>query len=188
MQNETIRKSGHKKSWEISIGIFLLLFAVILFLIFLLHGQTITSVEKMEDISSDSVTCIAEDSLYPFFEYDNSDYKITKIDIIFNGDGIGSIGLVQQMTYPDNHLAQISATINHGDMNKAFGLELGPDAFRAHYTAIDGEMKMSLYATSGELNKSAYKFFLIKSDIDNKDEYIENYINQGFVCSEKNNN
>lgn len=173
------------KNWIIPTGILLILVAIVLMIIFLLRGETTVTNSTTTEAKNTTLSCSTAGLDYPFFRYDESTSKETKITAIYSGEDFKSIALFQTMYYDDESLVKGSEAQNHAAMNISFGESgLEANAFSAAYSMQDDKMEMSLYATNSDFNTNAGKYFLAngysyKSAIDKLEK---NYEDQGFEC------
>lgn len=166
--------------------IFLALIAgVVIFLLFAMQGEVKTFGDVTENETSESVTCTVGNLDYPFFEYDDTTSKSTKINMIFKKDKLATINLIQEMRYNDSESANKSEILNHISMNKSFGSTYGADAFNADYYVDNTKMRLSLYTEANKLNEDAKKYFLATGTTNTKKVLIKNYETQGFTCNNK---
>lgn len=179
------QKKKSKTNWAVSIGITLILLAIVLIIWFFLQGETKTTGEYPGAITSSSVTCESSEATYPFFTLDESTSKNTSVTVLFSDDSMKSISLIETLYYPDLESSTKSEAHNHAAMNTSFGAAgLGVDAFAANYSTMKDKMVMTLYAEAAEFNEVAAKYFLAnglnkKSTID---DFAEKYAEQGFDC------
>ena len=177
-----------KKNWFITIGIILLTIAAILLFYFFSHGETkINGTWTIE--KTGSLTCDAFGISYPFFEYDNSDKKIVKVNLSVNGESIKNISLIYIMEYADEKSTIDSENINHIAMNESFSENnLEFDALELKFSRFSNGLQMNLFANSSEINTSSAKYFMLEKISDNiaLTKIQETYEAQGFICEKKN--
>lgn len=159
--------------------------AVVCIILFLTKGSTVVSGSYPENQKSVSLRCSADGFGYPFFRYDESNSKNTKIYVIFYENAVDSISINHTLYYDNIEESTGSEAQNHASMGIHFAEDgLGADPFSAHYSKQQDKMSMTLYAKAQELNNVSSKYFLIK-DISvgsSIDEYMEMYKVQGFSC------
>lgn len=175
-----------KTNWPATIGITLILTAIVFFVCLFLQSETKTTGNWPEPEISESLTCEVEGRLYPFFNYDNSEKKITKINAIFKNDNINTVSLVHKLYYDNDEQIIKSEAENHAAMNLKTQAEgLGPDALGANYSRLSDSLKMSLYVRNDDINSNTVKYF----ELDWVDDGAYNlmttkaiYEKKGFVC------
>lgn len=156
--------------------------------IILINGKTETSGQKPADIKSESLACENHSTRYVFAEYDNSKTKTLKVVSNYYNGKLDSISLLYTLYYDDKTQINASESSNHADMNISFSKNgLNADALNAHYSKTEDLLKISLYATSSELNPATAKYFMIEPKNQTNlpttiNEYQENYEQQGFTC------
>ncbi|MBR3248740.1 hypothetical protein IKF89_01785 [Candidatus Saccharibacteria bacterium] len=181
-------KKKSKTNWYLTIGISLLLTAVVLAICFFMQGETKTSGDWPELETSESLSCEVEGLAYPLFKYDNSDRKTTKVSMVLNNGKLRTISLVYQLYYSDSSKIERSEAENHAAMNLRMQDEgLGPDALGMNFARLADSMKMSLYADASALNGGTVKYF----ELDNVSKYDLGtlrtaYEQKGFGCVAKN--
>lgn len=184
-------KSKFIRKWAAPIGAILALAAIVLIIMFLLRGETTVTNSDPETVNRTTVSCEVTDLEYPFFRYDNSTKKTTKVTFLFNDDKFKTISLAQTMHYDDSDSVRGSEAQNHAAMNISFGENgLDADAFSASYSMQDDKMIMTLYATGEDFDTNTSKYFLARnySSRSTLDGLKKNYTEQGFTCFEKDNN
>ncbi|MBR3122221.1 hypothetical protein IKF28_02125 [Candidatus Saccharibacteria bacterium] len=125
-----------------------------------------------------SLTCKSDDSLYPFFTFDDSDRRELKTIVTFIGDDVGSISLQQMLYYTDAGLIPKSESENHAAMNNSFSRDgMAVDALDATYAVLSNGLKFSIYSKFDKLNDNEMKYFLL----DNLDEYDYNKIKEAYT-------
>lgn len=176
------------KNWIMPIGVILILLAVVLATVFLLRGNTTVTDNKGATVKNMTLSCIASGIEYPFFRYDNSTNKETKITLLFNGDNFKSISLFHTLHYGDADSVKGSEAQNHAAMNISFGENnLDADALSATYSMQTNKLIFTLYADVTDFNNNTSKYFLAR-DYDNKttiNNLKKNYEDQGFNCTEE---
>ncbi len=136
--------------------------------------------------ASKSLTCEAEGMQYPFFEYDNSTKKTTKINATFSGNKLDTISLIQELYYNNSDEIARSEAENHSALNlKTQGEGLGPDAFGANYAKLSDRLKFSMYAKAEKLEYETVKYFeldWVESGTYNLPTMEKIYTEKGFNC------
>ncbi len=179
------RKEG-KTNWPATIGTSLLLTAIVLILCFFLQGETKVTDDGGTVESSKSLACEVEGAQYPFFDYDNSTKKTTKINAVFNGDKLDTISLIHELYYNSSDEIVRSEAENHATLNlKTQGEGLGPDAFGANYAKLADRLKFSMYAKAEKLKYETVKYFeldWVESGTYNLPTMEKIYTEKGFDC------
>lgn len=179
------RKEG-KTNWPATIGTSLLLTAIVLILCFFLQGETKVTDDGGMVESSKSLACEVEGAQYPFFDYDNSTKKTTKINAVFNGDKLDTISLIHELYYNSSDEIVRSEAENHATLNlKTQGEGLGPDAFGANYAKLADRLKFSMYAKAEKLKYETVKYFeldWVESGTYNLPTMEKIYTEKGFDC------
>ncbi len=180
------RKAG-KTNWLATAGISLILIAAALLVCFFLNGKTTVTGGWPEPETSESLSCEAEGRAYPFFRYDNSTKKTTKITAVFKNDVLKTISLVHELYYNSSAEITQSEAENHAALNLRMQDErLGADALGANYAKLEDRMKMSLFADADKLNSGTVKYFEL--DWTESGEYNlatarKNYEAKGYKCA-----
>ena len=180
-------KKKSKTNWFLTIGISLILTAVVLAICFFLQGETKVTGNWPEPETTESLTCGVEGLAYPLFKYDNSDKKTTKVTVIFSDDRLKTISLVQQQYYNSSSEIERSEAENHAAMNLRMQDEgLGADALEMHFARLADNLKMSLYADAAKINGSTAKYFELEGVSKyNKATIQAAYEQKGFGCVAK---
>lgn len=175
-----------KTNWPATIGTTLLLTAIVLIICFFLQGETKVTNNDVAVEASKSLACEVEGVQYPFFDYDNSTKKTTKINAIFNGDKLDTISLIQELYYNSSDEIVRSEAENHAALNlKTQGEGLGPDAFGANYAKLSDRLKFSMYAKAEQLKYETVKYFeldWVESGTYNLPTMEKIYTEKGFDC------
>lgn len=182
-----------KKSLDIwIIGAVIILFLVFVIVFFILSQDNVkTTGDWPERETVDAISCEKENSAYPFFEYDNSTKKVLKVNATFKNNTLEAISLQYILYYETLQQITDSENLNHVAMSKSFdenGLEF--DALGSQYSKAQDLLQFSLYAEANKINSGSSKYFLL--NLSNKDPYTrenirQNYRNQGFSCTTKDN-
>lgn len=166
--------------------IILVLVAIVLVIIYFLHGKTTTTSEKIPNVKSVALSCASDSFIYPIFVYDGSKSRGLEVKMIFSEEELKSISLGYSLLYDSADLVQASEAHNHAAMNISFGKNnLEADAYNAKYTILSDRMRMNLYAPSSKLDETAKLYFLIDGDgtfPKSVQELRKNYESQGFAC------
>ncbi len=186
--------SGKSKKYiaEWPLLIFLLLtIVIIVFLIWFFTRDSITTSGNNPEIeSADSVVCDISGTEYPFFDYDNSIEKNTKITTTFRNKNLDTISLLHTLHYTSMEDAKKSETLNHAALNiNTQNAGLGSDIFNAHYAIISDALQLLLTAKSNDITDATSKYLLLESPNDKKytkSVILQNYKNKGFSCEEVN--
>lgn len=181
-----MNKKEGRVNWPVTIGIIMILAVLIFVACIFLQGETKTTGNWPKPYRSESLTCNIEGAEYPFFKYDNSKKKTTKINVEFENDNLNIISLVYLVYYDDSDQIIKSEAENHAAMNLKIQAEgLGSDALGANYARLKDSFKMSLYATKKDLNINTVKYFeldWIESGIYDLATTKAIYEEKGFVC------
>ena len=183
---------GGKINWPVSVGLSLVLVAGVLLFWFFMKGETTITGNWPEPELSQSMSCESNNFAYPFFTYDKSTKKSTRINIIFNNDNLYSIALIYNLYLNDAEIISSSEAANHAAMNISFGNNgLEAESLGMDFARLQDSLKMSLYAKSSDINSASAKYFLL-DDNDSKAYNVElvkkSYENKGFVCTDVVNN
>ncbi len=185
-QEKPKKRKKSKTNWPATIGTSLLLTAIVLILCFFLQGETKVTDSGTTVEASKSLTCEAEGMQYPFFEYDNSTKKTTKINATFSGNKLDTISLIQGLYYNNSDEIARSEAENHSALNlKTQGEGLGPDAFGANYAKLSDRLKFSMYAKAEKLEYETVKYFeldWVESGTYNLPTMEKIYTEKGFNC------
>jgi len=157
MEEESSKKSG--TNWPLVMVISFFLTVTVSIICLLLQGETKVTRDWPEPKTSISLVCETEGRLYPFFVYDNSTKKTTKINIIFKDNVIYAASLIHELYYNTSEEIEKSEAENHAAFNlKTQGEGLGPDIFEANYAKLSNRLKMSLYAKADIINFETVKY------------------------------
>lgn len=187
MKVEKLKKDGHdKNNYVLFIGLALITISMILFLLFFLKGQTKVSGAFPADVLSEALQCTSDKSIYPYFETGEELGIKNTVNAIFSNNRMSSISLISYYSYNDKDKANASYNTSHAKLNTAFnsaGFEA--DAFNASFANLGTDVKMSLYATYGDLSPKAGTFFMLQ-DYDMREISIDTlskaYEQNGFTC------
>lgn len=150
-------------------GILLIILAIVVLLYLLMKGETKTSGEWLGTESTESIVCNIVDKTYPFYTYDNSKSKETKVNIIFDNNKIQSISLTNILYYDDEKVAVDSENLNHIAMNDSFGINgLKFDDLNLKFAKFDGGLQMNIY--SENIDGVSAKYFLLDREYLNSNE------------------
>ena len=175
-----------RKKMFILLGSGLLSVSALLLLVFFLNGNVTFERNNSKIEKTTTLECKAEGFWYPLFVYDNSSHRSIDLNLVFNGDGISTMSILYALEYDNKNQAIKSEAENHAKMNAHYSDDgLNPDAFSSLYTIIDNNFTFSIYADEGNINRVAYKYFLL-SDYDGAlgdMEKINNYYtDKGLNC------
>lgn len=179
-------KRRKKTDWLGTIGISLMLTAVVLMIWFFMHGETVVEGEPSGTERNVTLSCQRDGDTYPFFTYANYSDADTTIDVIFSNDKLGTIGLKQNLYYTNNDGASMSDANNHAAVNLKFqGEGMAPDSLGAAYVVSGNRFGMSLFADANSMNNNTAKYFLLESYLLNAsvDKYVTYFENKGFSCT-----
>lgn len=180
--------SGKKRKIDIKLlfGLFLVLVAVVLLVLFLTQGETTVTGGFPNNEKSVSMTCGSTAIKYPFFIEDNPTRKVLEVKIVASGDRVDKIGLVYQLYFNSENAIKESRDRNHYEMNRLFGEDkLEADALGAMYSKMSDSFKFSLFAESEELDKTTAKYFMLDDTSDIKYSTLKKYYQtKGFTCTD----
>lgn len=189
---EAVKKKKTKPNIPAIIGIFLILVALVLIVVFLMEGETIVTGGFPDQESAVSTTCASTSIEYPIFTLNDAARKKLEIKVVANGDKVSTIGLVNQLYYSSEEAIRNSEAVNHFAMNKSFEDDgMKPDDLGATYMKLSDNLKMSLFAQGVDLDQTSLKYFLL-NDVEMKDELKygavkKAYQSLGFSCVENKN-
>ena len=166
------------------VGVFLIIIAIVLFIIFLLRGQTVISGGWQGSEETQSITCESSNIDYPLFRDNNSTTKNTKIRAIFGNDNLKTISIVYTLFFDEPTQASRSEAQNHAEMADHFNEDkLGVDALGISYSINNDKLVTTMVASANQINDKTLKYFLLnyKNNLTQKD-IEQSYINQGFTC------
>jgi len=159
---------------------------VVLLCIFFFSGSTKKTGSGSTIKTTQSLTCEGNNIVYPILQSINSDKKDMKINVIFDGDRVGSLSLVYKLYYSDVSSIDRASVNARIIMNESFdGAGLGSDALGVTYSKLDDAMQFGLYAQGTDINGATAKYFMIDSydsKLD-KDFLEKNYNNEGLKCT-----
>ena len=183
MEDKPKDKNAKKIIFGIA-GVLLFVVAIVLIVLYLLSGKTTIGNNVRTDVVAESLSCESDEIQYPFFSYDESDRKNTKINILFDEKKIDSLSFVYRLYYGDNERIVTSEAVNHANMNEAFEKDsLPPDSFDAVYAVLNDSMQMTLNATKKQIDGVSSKYFLLEGANNYSKESLKNYYeSKGFKC------
>ena len=177
-----------RKSILLPTGIVLAVTAVMSVAVYFMCGTTTTTYQEIKQVISKSISCKNTGLAYPFVVYDNSTKKETRINVIFSDESIKNISLSHRLYYANQTLIKTSEAHNHANLSEALvdsGLHI--DTFDISYSTAQEYMQISIFADSETITNAGKKFFLINEKNGTYpqtfDDYLNNYINQGFDCN-----
>lgn len=180
---------GGKKNWPVFIGIILIVIAGLLLFWLFASGKTTTSGNWPDPVTSESLSCEVSGLQYPFFTFDKSSKKTTKINIVLAGSKLHSLALIHELYYNDVDDIVGSEAINHAALNLSFaGSGLPSEALGANFSRLDNEVKLSLFIKADEINEKNSKYFLLDeitlSANNVIDKIKQRYEDEGFICTD----
>ena len=184
MEGNTAKKKKSNRGLYISLGFLFVCAAVVLLILFLLHGSTVITNGPSESSLYSSLTCEGDGIDYPIFTYDKSIKKHMKIVALFNDKKLNSINLIYQLYYDSASDVKESINQNHAAMNLSFSaIDLPADSFDAKYSNLGDNMQMALYANNNVDGMSA-KYFLLNNatNIYDKQSMAKVYAAKGLNC------
>lgn len=190
-KSPTKKKKKSKTNWPATIGITLVLMvaAIAVCVTLSMQGKTKVTDNTAGPETSEALTCEVEGVVYPFFKYDESEKKTTKINAIFQDGVMSTISLIYSLYYNNSEQIVKSEAENHAALNLKMQNEgLGPDAFDANYAKLKDRLKLSLYAEAKKLNINTVKYFeldWVESGKYNMATVQANYEDRGFKCVAK---
>ena len=185
-----MEKGSSEKKRKIDIkslfGLFLVLIAVVLIILFLTQGETTVTGGFPNNNQEVSLTCGSTAIKYPLFVEDNSNRRVLEIKVVADGEKVDKIGLVYQLYFNNENSIKESRDRNHYEMNRLFGEDnLEADALGAMYSKMSDSFKFSLFAESAELNKITAKYFMLSDTSDIRYSTLKKYYQaQGFTCTD----
>lgn len=184
-----MKSSLKQRNVLILVGSLLIILAIGLMIWFFMHGETTVSGNFPGKETSKTLVCKKDNVDYPFFVYDESSQKETKVDIIFSDNEVKTISLKHILHYDSENKISASEARNHAAMNKSFGQDgLGADALGISYTIGANKFAISLFINGDKLSSVTNKYFMAdglsrKSSVE---DYKKHYVSNGYSCSETN--
>ena len=163
-KKQTSDKKNHRAR---NLVLFLLLLAIIVaVIIWLLHGQTVTSGKYPENIKNESLTCISSQIQYEKTSWIDSEEKELKINAIFNGEeSLKTLSLIYTLTFESESDAYYAEAKSHAQLNEGFAA-VGYDVrkFSNKFSRYDNQLIITLTATKTELDEYSASYFLLPTD------------------------
>ena len=158
--------------------------ALAVFLFFALEGSSEISGEYPEPQHSTALICESDKLSYPFFDYDGSNAKNTKITAIFDQDEINSISLTHTLYYDDRKAVLSSEALNHAAYNHGLSdYGFNADSFSAVFSKIENRLQLSIYVSKDEMEANTLRFFFLNGAFPtNIEETKSEYEELGFSC------
>lgn len=185
-----MEKGSSEKKRKIDIkslfGVFLVLIAVVLLILFLTQGETTVTGGFPNNNQAVSLTCGSTSIKYPLFLETNPTRTVLEVKIVADNDEVDKIGLVYQLYYNSESAIKESRDRNHFEMNRLFGEDnLEADALGAMYSKMSDSFKFSLFAETSELNKTTAKYFMLDDTSSIKYSALKKYYqSKGFTCTD----
>lgn len=163
--------------------------AILLFVWFLLHGQTSVSGDYPEPEVSRSFDCSLDNFKYPIYGGQDVTKSNTSIVVIFVGDQLNAISLTQKYYYNGESDAMADKSRFRIAMSKSFAnTSLKYGALGVNYAVDDNMLRMSISADHNEINDKSKDYFLVYGNLPKTfSEYKKIYEDQQFICKENNN-
>lgn len=186
-QTETKEKGNHKALKLIGLLLFLLIIIVVI--IWLLRGKTTVTGRYPENVKSESLECVSNQTIYQKVDKVDSADKELKITMIFYGESGLSSGSLKYTLRLDDHLkAAQTESILHSQFAKnlvASGHKF--EEFDNKFTVMDGDLVITLHLSDGKIDERSKDYFLVeqtaaKAFPKTLSEYRNNYEAQGFTC------
>lgn len=174
--------SKRKNVIIVGFGISLVVIAIVLLIVFLLHGQVTISGEFPGDETEESLVCERQDAGFFLFEDSRILSDSTKLTLIFSSTNLRLASLIYSATTASNTAAQNIEAVMMSELNKSFGKEYGFNGLGANFISDGNTARMSLTANASEIGTNGRKYFLIDGIIDYKDNYYEELTRRGFNC------
>lgn len=184
-------KKSNKMSWMVTIGLSLMLTAVVLLVCFFLQGETKVTESQKTVETSQTLICEVSNQIYPIFSYDNAREKDLKINVKLADDKLNSISLIYTLYYDNTKGLTDSENLNRAAIGKSFGEDgLAHDALGASFSKGSDLLQFSLYATANEITNTTAKYFALDKLI-GQNEYTKStlqktYTNKGLRCTTNN--
>ena len=178
------RNLNSNRFWVLMWGCFFALIAIVL-IISLLSQRLVTISDDVEDVYIKSLTCEADNYLYPFFVFDQSIKKEFKIIVTFDEESFKTISLQQMLYYDDDEYIKQSETKNHAAMNISFGENgLEADTLDAVYARRKDGMRFGIYGVREGISDEAMKYFLLdEAESYDYDSVRLIYEGLGMICT-----
>lgn len=176
----------HKENNRLTkVGLSLIFVAVILLILYFLHGETTIEKGYLGIDGSDAFSCSANDVDYFFTDSPQSFGNTVTINAIFLNDELRNIFIIYSLLYAEE-IDSLHGTSRLGiAMDKEFGKNsINPDNFNATYSTHDKRAQMTMYAKADEINTITGKYFMTNGIAKTYQVMLNEYINAGFECSE----
>lgn len=187
-------KKSNKKSVYGIIGVFCIVLAIVLAIVFILsdHHETRTTVNKDEEdmTSMDCNTNELSENVEPFFDYGDPVTTAHEIKTVFRNDKLDVVTYKYNGTYDSEKLAEEEMSSMHAQYNKYLG-EHGIDQSVANpnFSRNNETVNIALYLEKDKLDHYTAEIFFISDDEFatakdfSKKTMKELYESKGFSCT-----
>ncbi len=178
-------KKGLNSSFYYISAIFLILIAIVLVVLFFLHGET-TYINNDGSVDlSLYLSCESNKVDYIYYIDKQASEKNLRINATFKNNEINSISLIYYLKYSGDYSIREKEAVMHAAMNKAFDkYSLGADAFGATYSKIENGVQLSLYADKADINGISLGYFMLDnvSGVYTRDKVTKQLTSKGLDC------
>ncbi len=169
------------------LGFLLFLGLVILIIIWLLRGKTVTTGQYPADLTNEFLECSSSEIEYEKIDPSSPKSKDLKITLVFIGsDKLSTGGLRYRLQYETHDEATRAEAVAHALFSTSLArVGYGFTEFENKFTILDDVLEVSLHASASNIDEYSAEYFMI--DATNGlpktlPEYKENYESQGFKC------
>ncbi|MBR3132095.1 hypothetical protein IKG33_01640 [Candidatus Saccharibacteria bacterium] len=150
------------RRWVLIGSIVFALIAIVLWIALLSPRKVETGERKTEISKVESMACEGSDTIYPYFQFDNSTRRNLKVVATIEDNKIRSITLQYMLYYNDSELIKRSETENHAAMNLAFAKkDVDGTKMNATYAKLSDAFRFGIYKTTEEMTTAERDFFLL---------------------------
>lgn len=179
-------KSGGFKVALIIVGIILILASVVSIILFLLHGSTTMSNERMES-NIETLSCEGSDLNYPIFGKENLRWDI-KINAILKDNILNTISLLLKTRLADEDAVKTTWVQASKAIEERYAQDgLRIDSLNMQFSDLENNiLQMTLYAEGNTIKNIVYKYFMLNKLANVSGYTIETirqlYAEQGLNC------
>lgn len=180
----------------LTVGMVLIVACVLVVAIVYIFGGKVKIDNKSYANNEVDTFFVCESSMrYPIFSDTNSLSDNIVVNLFFKGSYINVIGLIYTQVYDsasDAGKAEAALQAEYNIKAAEAGF-MNNDVLNRKFTKYNNQLSMSLYAEEKEITDKAAPFLLINNSHETiedmtKEDYLDNYAEQGFVCNEKQKN
>ena len=163
----------------------LLIGAIVIIVIWLLHGRTTTTGQYPANIRNESLTCISKEYILPKMSYLASADREVKINAIFDDSvGLKNISLIYTLNYATSDEAYGAEAKGHALFNQTLGASgFSVNKFNNKFSRYNESLIVSLFAEKPDLDEFSAPYFALETNFPTTIlDYKHYYESLGFFC------